>query len=360
MIVHVDALLSRLRPVLPESLVDGQALDNIHTAARLLPEVSGGICLECRLEEGSRRVDFMVCCMASDGGPPALAEALSKAGDRLRGPHWDGIRAFSQEWVKPGSVLSRVPIFWLEYDLEGAVSGVPTPFPFVCVQPEFERRAPTSRRASGATHDEALRITWRALEVLQGRPVAPAIARTISRCFESLPDLAEVAHVAPLAARGSEAIRVVIGAPRAELGSFLERIGWPGPRDQIEEIAERWLSHLHLIDLNLDVGETVGPTVGLGLAMPDEPRGTWAEGVLRRLVEAGLCSPAKCDAVLAWPGTERVILDGHAWPNKLCRTLGVKLVCRPHEPLTAKAYPYYECRFSLWKDEPVMSKFRVM
>ncbi|WP_257459965.1 hypothetical protein [Archangium lipolyticum] len=351
MIVHSEELLRRLRPVLSEVLVSEAALGRVRLAANLLPEVSGGICLELRLEEGASRVDFMVCCMPGDGGPQALAEALAASHERLPGPLWDGVRAFAREWVEPGSVLSRAPIFWLEYDLEEPLSGPPRPIPFVCVQPRFDQQPPTSRRLSGATHEEPLQLTWRALEVLQGRPVSPAIARMISRCFELLPDMGEMGHVASLAARGSERVRLAICAPRTELGAYLERLGWPGPRARIEEIAERWLSPVHSVDLSLDIGEDIGPTVGFGTALPNAPHGTWAQALLQRLVEAGLCAPARRDAVLAWPGSERAVLDGHQWPSKLCRTMGVKLVCQPEGPLTAKAYPYFECRFSLRRDD---------
>jgi hypothetical protein len=351
MIVHSDELLRRLRPVMPEVLVSREALAHVRVAAELLPEVSGGICLECRLKEDVSRVDLMVCCMASDGGPQALAEALASSEDRLPGPFWDVVRAFAREWVDPGSVLSRVPIFWFEYDLEGPPSGPPRPIPFVCVQPRFDQKPPTSRRLSGASHEEPLRITWRALEVLRGKQVSPGLARTLERCFEYLPDLGEMGHVAPLTARGSDRVRLAICVPRMELGAYLERLGWPGPRARIEELAEHWLAPVHSVDLSLDVGEDLGPTVGFGLALPDAPRGTWAGGVLQRLVDAGLCTPAKRDAVLAWPGTERAVLEGHQWPSKLCRTIGVKLVCRPGEPLEAKTYPYFECRFSLRRDD---------
>lgn len=350
MIVPIDELLGRLRPWLSEALVSDEALDHVRVAARLLPEVSGGICLESRLEEGVSRVDYMVCCMASDGGPQALAEALASSHERLPGPLWDGVRAFAREWVDTGSPLSRVPIFWIEYDLDGPRSGVPKPLPFICVQPGFEDKPPVSRRLTGETHDEPMRMTWRALEVLHGRPVSPAIARTLSRCFEHLPDMAVMGHVASLASREVDKVRLAITTPRAELGAYLERIGWPGPRAQVEEIAERWLSPVYAVDLSLDIGESVGPTVGFGAALPNAPRGTWAEGLLQKLVDSGLCTPAKRDAVLAWPGTERVVLEGHQWPSKMCRTAGVKLVSRPNEPLTAKVYPYYECRFSLRKE----------
>ncbi len=349
MIVHIDELLSRMKPFLSEALVGQEALNHVSTVARLLPEVSGGFCFECRLEEGAPRVDYMVCCMRSDGGPQALAEGLAKAGDRLRGPLWDGVRAFSREWREPTSQLSRVPVLWLEYDVEGPPTD-PKPFAFACVQPDFGQRPPGSRRATGATVDESLQLTRRAMEVFQGRPIPPAVDRTVARCFEHLPDFGEVEHVAPLACRGSEAVRMIIGMPREAVGEYLERVGWPGSRAQVEELTKTWLSYLHFAEVNLDAGESVGPTIGLALPFPEKPNEPWARELLQRMVAQGLCTPEKRDAVLAWWGRERVPLTGDRWPSNLCRTIGAKLVIRPDAPLAVKVYPYFECRFSLWAE----------
>ncbi|HYO70142.1 MAG TPA: hypothetical protein VEU33_29105 [Archangium sp.] len=349
MIVPIDELMSRLKPFLSKDLVGEEEFGHVNAVARLLPEVSGGFCFECRMEAGAPRVDYMVCCMRTDGGPQALADALEKTREQLTGPLWDGVRAFSRQWVDPASPLARVPVLWLEYDVEGPTAH-PKPFAFACVQPEFGQKPPGSRRETGATLDEPLQLTWRALEAFQGGPVRPAIARTVSRCFEQLPDFAEVEHVASLACRGSDAVRMIIGMPREEVGGYLERIGWPGSRAQVEELTKTWLNYLHFAEVNLDVGETVGPTIGLALPFPEKPHEPWAKEFLQRMVDLGLCTPEKREAILQWPGRERVPLTGHRWPSNLCRTIGAKLVVRPDAPVSVKVYPYFECRFSLWSD----------
>jgi hypothetical protein len=109
--------------------------------------------------------------------------------------------------------------------------------------------------------------------------------------------------------------------------------------------------------LDIDVGETVSPKIGLecyfdGNRQPRrEPR--WG-AFLNSLVLNGLCTADKRDALLAYPG----YVDEHAhsvpWPSPLRRAsqlLGgrslstfvrslhhVKIVYRPGEQLEAKAY----------------------
>jgi hypothetical protein len=347
-IVHVDELLRPLSTRMPRELVSEEALATVSEVAHLLPRMSGGISLECRLEEGASQVDFMACGMLSDGSAQALADMLASAGERLRGPLWDGVRAFSREWLDARSLLARVPFLWLEYDLPRPLGGVPQPFAFLCVEPEFLKppgRALEHRKAV----DAALQLASRGLEVLRGRPMAPALARTVAGCFELLPEGGVAEHVAPLDCRGRDAVRLVMGVPRSQLAEYVERIGWPGPRAQVEELARTWLSPLSFAEVNVDAGPVgLGPTIGFSLPLPDEPRKSWASDVLQRMVEQKLCTPAKRDAVLDWSGSDRVILEGYRWPSKLCRTIGLKLVCRPNEPLCVKAYPYFECRFSLW------------
>lgn len=348
MIVHIDELLRPLGTRMPRALVPEEALATVSEVAHLLPRMAGGISLECRLEEGASQVDYMACGMLSDGGPQALADMLASAGERLRGPLWDGVRAFSREWSDARSPLAKVPFLWLEYDLPRPPGAIPQPFAFLCVERDFLK--PPGREVDPRQAAEAsLQLALRGLEVLRGKPLTPAVARTVARCFEQLPEGGVVEHVAPLDCRGLDAVRVVMGVPRQHLAEYVERLGWPGPRAQVEELSRTWLSPLSFAEVNVDAGaDGLGPTLGLSLPLPDEPRKSWAAEVLQRMVEQRLCTPAKRDAVLDWPGSDRVTLEGYRWPSKLCRTIGLKLVCRPHQPPTVKAYPYFECRFSLW------------
>ena len=59
---------------------------------------------------------------------------------------------------------------------------------------------------------------------------------------------------------------------------------------------------------------------------------------LEALVARGLCSRAKCDALLAWPGVRSERLAHELWPSHVGRWVNhVKVVCGDAEP-RAKAY----------------------
>jgi hypothetical protein len=111
------------------------------------------------------------------------------------------------------------------------------------------------------------------------------------------------------------------------------------------------------VSLNIDVGETIGPKIGLecffdGNRQPKrEPRwGTFLDS----LVRSGLCRAGKREALLKYPGYVDEKATDVTWPAALrraSRLLGgrslstfvrslhhVKIVYRLGEPLEAKAY----------------------
>jgi hypothetical protein len=84
------------------------------------------------------------------------------------------------------------------------------------------------------------------------------------------------------------------------------------------------------VHLEFDVDEALGPRIGIVLA-PANAAG-WVD-LLAALVSHGLCTPAKRDALLVWPG------DTDGTSRALRRTLShVKLSAAPSGGLEAKAY----------------------
>ncbi len=102
------------------------------------------------------------------------------------------------------------------------------------------------------------------------------------------------------------------------------------------------------LHLSFDVtAEEILPRIGLEGSFPRQPpREPRWRSLLTRLVEEGLCSPDKRDALLRWPGYDSFWTAPERWPlaeagpRGFCvRALShLKLACHPDREPEAKAY----------------------
>jgi hypothetical protein len=342
-IEQLDETLARLEPRFPPALIPAEALARVRSIARALP-ATPSFSFECRLGEQQERVDFLTAVSPAWGGEELATPGFTATGP-LAGPAWERIAAFCTEWTDGSGLLGRVPFFWLEFDIPGPLAGIPPPFPTVCVQPGFRQGRLID--SSGSTPDEIRRIAWRSLELMRGAPLPPVVERSVAACFERLPPSSCVVHVAPFSARGSDSVRLVLRIPKRAVPDYLGRIGWMGEPSELEERVMGLLDYSGMVDVYLDVGERVLPPVGMGYTVPDSPGDPRARLLVDRLVEAGLCTPAKREGLLQWLGREHAVLPGARWPSQVLRTASIKLVHRAGQPVEAKGYVEFEARFTL-------------
>ena len=348
----LDEVLRPVWPYLGDSLISPDCISEIAAVARHLPagmsEIAG---FECRLGAAAARADFLVCTRAVDGERESLAGA-GPADPRPNGSPddpWSRVRRFAAEWASPGSPLhERVWSVWLEFDV--AERSAPLPVPNVFVGP--------ARPLAGSTAGDAGHAwVWAtALPALRGADLPPAIRRGLADCLAALPVGAGVFHVGLMLARPLDAVRVcVVGLDPAAMPEYLGRVGWGGPRGELEGVLERFGRLADRIGLDIDVGETVGPRVGLEcyLIGPTAPLPRWRP-LLDELVRAELCRPEKRAALLRYPGYLDDRRSRDVWPEHLLRVASflesrvqsvvrrslhhVKLSCEAGRPLEAKAY----------------------
>ncbi|WP_437281585.1 hypothetical protein WME90_13830 [Sorangium sp. So ce375] len=340
MIVPLHALMAPEAALLPPALVSPAASARLAAVAGGLPAAASSVAVECRLG-GSERVDLLVCLIAAEGGHRELVRR--RAGlDLLSTPAWARVVEFCAEWADARSPLHRgVPLLWLELDLPdvGALAGsVPAPYPFPCVEPGLVGGGalPASPAvAAGAALPEQASVIRRALALLLGEPMPPAVDGALLRCIARLPPGGRAMHVAPLAARGSAAVRLVVAMAKADVAAYLARIDWPGAIADIDELLEGVVPFTSHVSFHLDVDAEVQPMLGLEISYPVVDL-RWA-AVLDRLVALGACLPEKRDAVLGWPAEARS-WPGRGWQARLRQGVMLKLVYRPGAPLEAKAY----------------------
>jgi hypothetical protein len=302
--------LEVLAPRLIEPLFTSEAVERLRGLATVLPGECQGT-LETRLAPGASTVDLSLRLRTA-----AEARALA-----ARIP---SVQEFLSRWVE-GS-LEPVRAVWLEFDLDRD-----QPAPVVC-----------------AKLPRALDTDWLTgilLPSLQGGPLPEGQRELILACLRALPETATLLYIFNLRARGSDAVRLeIFGLEPAGMLGYLrdvapEMIAAVEPAASIFEEVER----LHL---SFDVTEEILPRIGIEGSFPRQPprEPRWSV-LLERLVERDLCSPAKRDSLLAWPGYDTFWTAPQRWPAELgprgacIRLLShLKVVCGLGRDPEAKAY----------------------
>jgi hypothetical protein len=333
--------LASLVPELSPELVAPSALSRLVHAAELLPPVSFAAALECRLAAGAPRVDLLLGIQAEDGGRDGLIAARSVAVLRRA-------RQFSEAWRADDGLAAELPFLWLEFDLP-AETGISEPLAFVCLRRGFAAGPLGSRGARAQARARSTPVSMSlALRALAALGVVPDFATraTLARCFDALPQAGDILHIASTHTRGIDRLRVVTQLPEHALCDYLRAIEFGGDVSHIAGLLARFFGYSSSICIDLDIGASVDPVLGLELHYPgNDPR---TGLVLDGLVAEGACAPAKKAPLLAWPGAREICVAGQTWPTTLCRELGLKLVYRPSLPLEAKAYLWFGHRFSLF------------
>jgi hypothetical protein len=289
---------------------------------------------ECRLGARQSRVDFHVGVLQRI--TPNLPENFRAH------PAWRFMDDFCREWVEPGSALERgISHVVLEFDIRLHAAPVPVPCVFLALKPEV------SRDAQGL-----IEIILRKL----GVPHASGLRAMVRRCLDALPSGAGISYLGAMVSRATELIRLNVAGMAPDIFlDYLGRIGWTGPVNELDSSARRAMAHVDYIELAFDLSDVVLPRIGLECFLrkqpPEEPR--WP-ALLDHLVAEELCSRAKRQALLSWPGLlQRSTLPG-AWPRSLMwgelflqdrawsvfmrRLNHVKLVHEAGRPVEAKAY----------------------
>lgn len=366
---RLASYLRAVEPAVPAALVSAEAFDALRVVAQQVPPALAATTFgfECRLGDPAAWADLVAY---ADAGPgrDALADL---APDLLADPTWRRVRDLARTWRSPGSVLrDGVENLWLEFDLEGRATaslqaGAVPPSIFGGLPPwDQDRPQPSTYRPNVDGYLAAVTAILRAL----GREVSEETERCLARCFAALQRHEYLFQVGLMLTRAVDTVRLCIRLrTTSRTRDYLTAVGWPGVagpgagtntpgQDALDDLLALVGPTDHTW-LHLDVGHGVQPTIGLecyfaGNAQPRrEPR--WA-ALLGVLVERGLCTRAKRDALLAYPGHAGDAAGAAPWPAELVaaeellegrrrstfvRTLHhLKVVLRPGGVLEAKAY----------------------
>lgn len=306
--------LGVLRPHLSGSLFGPHDLARFRSLWRLFPSESL-VALELRLGEEGRapRVDCAVRLGSPDEVRPGALRLL---------PHRQ--RGFLRRWGRDVRLgfPAPIPATWLELDLDVA-SG------------SWRRPLLCAGLDSGV---EAEWLTEVLLPALCGRHSSPRQARLVRRVVGALPAGARVLYAFSLQPRHETAVRLeVFGLAPGDMVPCLRAMGSPAaaaavvPLLPLVEGADRH-------HLALDLAEEVLPRVGLECGWKRHPgREPCWRRALDGLVGAGLATPSKREAILAWPGYDTLWSAPCRWPEGAIGRGGYLVRCLSHLKLVASA-----------------------
>ncbi len=347
--------LDVLRPHLPLPLVSGDAFARARAVVgNLEAEVTNGIYFECRLQDGSPRVDLVVAVHA--GGGALLAAAGRRGSPRSRHAQsaWRPLLAFCRRWTEPASALRNlVDHLWLEYDVEqdrirdAADSSAPAVF--------------CSLRESHRTAHPAPMLCRRALQALAaltGHPASHTVRECLSACFARLPPESGVPHVGLMVGREVPAVRICIAKlPAAGAARFVASTAGVGGADvadiiRLASLADGPGGRRYIPMLHLDIDERRGFLPRLGMERQFKQAGQLTgrigareQDLLRTLIARGLCTGDKRDALLTWPGRSVAMLPHELWWSVVERRVNhVKFVYEPDAGVETKGYLFARLR----------------
>lgn len=323
----------------PDTLISESAWARI---TRLTAGLPGGCSsffgFECPLGTDAEHVDFLFCSTRDEGHTQVLAATAPRDSD----PAWRAVRALCTAWDGPGGELDGLHNLWLEFDVGSRpqAHAVERPSLFFGLQP----------------HGAGLTLASRALGLVEPAALSGARAALLTRLFEALPDAAYVFQIGVMLARDAPAIRVCVRQIEADnVATLLTRLGWAGDRAALMDLLASLALRAERVDLDLDLGDEVGPRIGLECYPgSDDAVAARLSALTDWLVARELCSTQQAAALVRYQGLTHPRAVSTPWPASwlrvarargetyescVCRWVHhVKLVFEDGAPRAAKAY----------------------
>jgi hypothetical protein len=316
----------RMAAYLPGALVSAEAIRRIETVAGWFPAaVTDCLCFELGLTDARPSADFAFLCRRDSAGarilaglsPVALPEALAAS------PVWMRVRDVCRTWMAEGSPLrDHLTHLIVEVDVRG------------------DDRVPVPCIYLGAARDRPAGVEWivSVVEAL-GSPVSRQLRDNWQRLQSAV--LADRSvHVGVMLSRHTGSVRLVFDGVNAATFELLEDLGATGV-PELAAIARRLASLADVINVAIDLGDSIDPRIGLECKIAENvrmDRGRWNR-LLDYLVSLECCTESNRDAVLRWPGGSVERLPHLVLPAAVVRKIShFKIVRQPGAALEAKAY----------------------
>jgi len=327
-----DLLQYALRSA-PSSLIPAACRDAIDLYGAMLPAVVWAG-FEARLSEQRQQIDVHLGIRRGHPGASTLFATLNGLARS------DRFTRLGELWCNAGSAISQgVDYLVFEFDMHEDPAHLPALFITFREDLASSARLALTREVLGALDmDDVRRV------------------RVVERLFSACQGPERISHVGLMLSRDVRPLRVnVRNVNRDRLAPYLHAVGHPGPTDAFERGGATFLRFVDRFTLCLDVIEEVQDRLGLELTIARQPyEDPRYAHLFAELVSQGLCTTARAEALLDWPGLSTPAQHGDEWPEGLLvesltrpapslsaikrRVSHVKLDFLPDQIMAAKAY----------------------
>jgi len=309
--------------------------------------MSMGAAFETRLSNPNPQLDLFFAIEKKNRSVlNSLHQGSGLDPDLFTHPVWQQIRVLFNAWTVSGSDLdSFVNQVFLEFDLDGMSPEIPVPAVFMQISDRFYLKDPDHPQ-NGFKDADNLKTEWifEALSTLKNSPISTGALTNTRRCFENLLPGTYIDHIAIMASRTPDAIRInVTGLDLEQLCCYLESIGLGSRTSQLRDVLPSLYSLVDHLVLAIDISDAFSPRIGIELRFPRGEHSIYNETkwdlLLDKLVSLGLCIEEKKAGLVEWGGKSRELFDPELCRFMIFRYLDlIKLIFQPDQPPAAKAY----------------------
>jgi hypothetical protein len=319
-------------------LVAEATQDYIERVAATCPLPVQTACYECHLGDADDRVDLALCILPGCTDVSLGASFEQNFAAYRDHSAWRTPIEFLREWGRVNSpLLGRVPFVWLAFDLETKRAYLPPPCVGLCVDPDFFAD-PTSVSGLPSPADLGL-LGSRSVQFFCGRELPRASLERLATCLGTRDLGVKPKHFSFMLSREKTPFKLDVRLDVERVGTFLERMGWPGPAERIQARVcslMPWSGHVQL-NLVLDP-DIVQPLEIEFLTTATETDDDARFVFLEELVAWGLCHPDKA-RVLRRIWTEPLgTCATPAGTRQIAKSWYIKVRFVNDEPVHAKAY----------------------
>ena len=304
---RLEAILAVASPRCREPLFSPDAWSAVQRLARAAPLPARDVGLECRLGSDDPRVDLAAAFETRLWGAPRSEELVaSPARTGTTGAAgWAALDRFRSAHEESAALRRCTRHLGIELDADSPGDSVPAPGLFVGLLDGTI--GPIGPIRTGVR--DAVRA---GLPALLGAGGSPSSIAAYERFLDHLPAGSVLHYFGAFSGRAPGVARFNVQYPDRDAAlAHLTRQGAAAHRLASVEEVYGWEAR---VVLAWDVGPASGDRLGIELLF-DRPSGV--APVLDRLVERGVCTPAKRDAVLAWPHALQEVEAETPWPQPL-------------------------------------------
>lgn len=345
-----------VQPFTLSDLISAETWSKINAVSEFFPsDITTFFGFECPLGITAPKSDFLICADVSGNGRKVLAANNGLTKCLMSNSVWNQVQNFSQEWQNENSILAhKIHNIWLEFDIDDFDYKLPVPSCFFGSEPIYSAKSPYANLNQNNSYQW---ISKNALKLLLGDNLLQSVEAKLFQCLDLLPKEAYVFQIGLMLARNiKNLVRICIrGISPEKIGEYLQQIGWNGSVEILQVFLQELAGFVERIDLDIDVGESIAPKIGLECYLSKQPKlePRW-QLFLDYLVDRNLCLPQKQAALLAYPGFLRESAAPNDWPSYLSKTSNllennseavffrklhhIKVVYQDDQPQLAKAY----------------------